>query len=485
MNADGTSRILSIWDQTIYEPGDADEDTSSWTAGLQKRGELGRTPEGFDFGTEYTKEEISAAINSDNPWEIVPSRDMEGHGTFLAGVACGNQIEEEEFSGVAPLSSICVVKCKEAKQNLKDYYRIFTEKPCYAESDIMLGIRYLWNQAVQRQMSIVICIGMGTNQGGHNRGGVLGEMLQYYGDYRGTFVVTSVGNEANASHHFRSEMVMPNESTEVELRVGAGEAGFTMELWGNAPELYSVGLISPSGEYSGRTTPRLGERDTIQFLLEQTTVDIEYLVVSYESGDECIRIRFLNPGEGIWRIRVFNENALPGMFHIWLPIRNFISDSTYFLQANPDTTICDPANNVGLISIAYYQSANNSIVSESGRGFARDGQIRPDIASPGIEVFGPLPAIGDLAGLTPEERSRRARYGYLSGSSMACAVTAGAVALLVEWGFVRRNDISMDTVTVQKYLIRGADRNGMTAPNRTWGSGTLDLFGVFDALRPK
>lgn len=166
MNADGTSRILSIWDQTIYEPGTPDEDTSSWTAGLQSRGELGRTPDGFDFGTEYTQEEISAAINSDNPWEIVPSRDMVGHGTFLAGVACGNQIEEEEFSGVAPLSSICVVKCKEAKQNLKDYYRIFTNEPCYAESDIMLGVRYLWNQAVQRQMSIVICIGMGTNQGG-------------------------------------------------------------------------------------------------------------------------------------------------------------------------------------------------------------------------------------------------------------------------------------------------------------------------------
>ena len=39
------------------------------------------------YGVEYTNEEINEAITSSNPWEIVPSRDLDGHGTFVAGVA--------------------------------------------------------------------------------------------------------------------------------------------------------------------------------------------------------------------------------------------------------------------------------------------------------------------------------------------------------------------------------------------------------------
>lgn len=466
INEDGSSRIWSIWDQTMEE-------------------ETEQVPDGFSYGREYSQEEITAALASDDPWSVVPSRDTNGHGTFLAGVACGNQIVEKDFTGVAPLSSICVVKCKEAKSTLRDYYHISGTEVCYSEADIMLAVRYLWNQAGKREMPIVICIGIGTSQGGHNRGGILGELLQSYGDYLGTVVVAAAGNEANTSHHYRSELIEPGNSTDVELRVGEQEEGFTMELWSDAPDLYSIGLISPSGEYSGKTVARIGEQATIRFLLENTVVNIEYLLISNEGGDECIRIRFRNPQEGIWRIRVFNENSQSGSFHIWLPIRNFLSADTYFLQSNTDTTICDPANNASIITVTYFNGSNQSVSVDSSRGYNRLGLIRPDIVAPGIEILGPLPGIGNPAAFTPEEWRNEARFAYQSGSSIAAAVTAGAACLLLEWGFDRRNDITMDTVKVQKYLIRGANRDGMEFPNRLWGNGQLDLFGVFDALRPK
>lgn len=41
----------------------------------------------------------------------------------------------------------------------------------------------------------------------------------------------------------------------------------------------------------------------------------------------------------------------------------------------------------------------------------------------------------------------------------------------------------MDTVTIQKYLIRGADSDGLTEPNRLWGNGRLNVFDVFERLR--
>ena len=139
IGSDGRTRIVSIWDQTVEELRKGDH-----------------APEYFDYGVEYTQEDINRALESDNPLEIVPSRDIEGHGTFLAGVACGNEMEAQGFSGVAPLAGICMVKCKQAKQNLRDYYFINTSEPCYAENDIMLAIRYLAKQASLLKMPLVV-----------------------------------------------------------------------------------------------------------------------------------------------------------------------------------------------------------------------------------------------------------------------------------------------------------------------------------------
>lgn len=452
IGSDGRTRILKIWDQTIEVP---------------QEGE--KPPENLQYGVEYDNERINQALDSEMPLSIVRSIDEEGHGTFLAGVACGNIMEESSFSGVAPLASICVVKCKQAKQNLRDYYFINTSSPCYAESDVMLGIRYLFRQAEIFQMPLVICLGLGSNQGGHVRGGILGEQLQEIGDYRGILAVAAGGNEANASHHYQNDTLNAGESVEVEIRVGENEGGFTAELWTSATELYSVGLISPGGEYSGKTQARLGEKRQVSFLFEETVVYIEYLLVSFENGDECIRLRFEKPVSGIWRVRVFNERGNPRRFDMWLPMKNFIGEETYFLRANPDTTLCEPGNNSGIITTAYYDSSNRSVSVESGRGFTREYALKPDIAAPGADVYGPLPFAGNYPG-NSEERENRARYGYRTGSSAAAAVTAGAAALLAEWALVRGNDVSMDTQKAKKYLIRGADRSGITIPSQIWGA---------------
>lgn len=465
IGSDGRTRIVSIWDQTVEE---------------LREGE--HAPEYFDYGAEYTQEDINRALESDNPLEIVPSRDIDGHGTFLAGVACGNDMKEQSFSGVAPLASICMVKCKQAKQNLRNYYFINTQEPCYAENDIMLAIRYLGRQAKALKMPLVVCLGMGTSQGGHNQGGILGKLLSDYGDYRGYLVVAAGGNEANASHHYLYDPTSHESEVEVEIRVGNNESGFTLELWAATTALYSVGLISPGGEYSGKTQAKLGEKRQVNFLFEDTVVYIEYLLVSFEDGDECIRLRFQNPSEGIWRIRVFNDTKCFRRFDMWLPITNFLDTDTYFLRANPDTTICDPGNSPGIITFSFFNSLNRSVVIESSRGFTREQAIKPDIASPGVDIYGTLPFAGNYP-VGEEQRNSRARYGIRSGSSEATAVAAGATALLAEWAIVNQNDIAMDTQKAKKYLIRGADRTGITIPSRAWGNGTLDLYDTFDWLR--
>ena len=48
------------------------------------------------------------------------------------------QMWSRQFLGAAPEASIAVVKLKEAKQYLKEFYAIQEEAVCYQENDIML-----------------------------------------------------------------------------------------------------------------------------------------------------------------------------------------------------------------------------------------------------------------------------------------------------------------------------------------------------------
>jgi subtilisin family serine protease len=154
--ADGTSKIVSIWDQSIQSD---------------------NSPEGFFYGTEYTREQINNALKSTEPRTIVPSMDKIGHGTFLAGIAAGNLDNENNFSGAAPDSEIVVVKLKPAKQNLRELYVIPQDAICYQENDIMLGVKYLLETAEKYNRPIAICIGLGSSQGSHDPSGALSTYL--------------------------------------------------------------------------------------------------------------------------------------------------------------------------------------------------------------------------------------------------------------------------------------------------------------------
>ena len=73
-NEDGSSRILSLWDQSAQP-------------------ESGQTPpKGYLRGVEYTREEINRALSlSEQEGNLlVKERDFSGHGTSVLGIAAGN-----------------------------------------------------------------------------------------------------------------------------------------------------------------------------------------------------------------------------------------------------------------------------------------------------------------------------------------------------------------------------------------------------------
>lgn len=403
------------------------------------------------YGVEYTKEEITRALESDNPREIIPHQDIDYHGTFMAAIAAGNISEEEDFTGVAPNAIILMVKLKEAKENLRNFYGIKSGIPCYQENDIMMGIEYLRQKARQMQRALVICLGVGSNSGSHEGMLPLGFYLNQLGSIGGVCTVVAGGNENNLGHHFASTLGSGADE-EVELDIEA-EEDFTMELWTGAIGSLSIGFVSPSGEFTERIPIRSYEQ-TIDFVFEKTKIFVHYERVEYFSGKELIAIRVKNPTEGIWRIRVYNLDTESIPYNIWLPMREFISERTAFIYPAPDVTLCEPGNVNRVITVAAFNHRNNSIFLESSRGYTANNSIKPDIAAPGVDIYGPV---------------SRLRYGERSGTSVSAAHTAGVAAMLLEWAIVDQNDFWINTVTCKYYLIRGARKENMTVPNRSFG----------------
>lgn len=465
-NPDGTTRIAGIWDQTLPE------NQEELPLGVQDpSGLLGS----ISYGTAFRPEQINQALKSEDPLSLVPSQDELGHGTFLAGIAAGGETSSGDFIGAAPKASIGVVKLKPAKQYLRDFYLIRPDAPAYQENDIMMGIKYLQLLSQETSMPLVICISLGTNWGSHQGSSPLSSALETASRYTGTVNVIAAGNETGLSHHYSHYLPDRQEWEDVEIRVASGERGFVAELWSDVAELYTIGFISPSGETVSRIPLTLGQDSRVTFLLEKTVITLNYLPAESGSGRQLIFFRFQDPAPGIWRVRVYNTLYLRGQYHMWLPVQGFASPETIFLKPDPDTTITCPGNTALPITVGAYDHRDGSIYLHSSRGFAIDGQIKPDLAAPGVEVFGPS------SQLLPDGAPYLTRR---TGTSVAAAHTAGAAASLLSWGIVEGNDPAMNSASVRGYLVRGADRSpAYTYPNREFGYGTLNLYQSFLQLR--
>lgn len=433
-NTDGSSRIVGIWDQTI--------NTS-------------KHPNGFIYGTEYTKEDIDRALASDNPKEFVPSEDEIGHGTYMASIAAGSEDIPNDFIGAAPYADIAVVKLKQAKQFLRDFYLIREGAIAYQENDILAGIDYLKQLAFRRGQPLVLCIGLGTNQGDHGGGSRMEDYLDTISSYAAHAVCVAVGNEANSRHHYYGSIAKEGEVERVELNVTADMIGFPLELWARATEFYSVSVISPTGEVLPPVPMRVGSHQEYRFLLEKTGISIDYTLVGPRSKEQLVYMTFNRPVEGIWTVVVYADSISTGHYHMWLPISEFLEKDVYFLKSNPDVTLTVPSTAKLPMATGGYDADTGAGYLESGRGYSASGDIKPDYSAPAVNVYG---------------QNNKGRFSTLTGTSAAAAISAGASALLLEWNLEYRDNVTVNSVEIRNQIVAGTKRRpGGIYPNREEG----------------
>lgn len=445
---DGSSRIMAIWDQTI---------------------QTGVPPDGLKYGSEYTKAMIDQALRTDDPRSLVPSWDDNGHGTAVASVAAGNALGGGAvFQGAAPDCQIVVVKCKQAKQYLRDYYFVSEDREAFSETDVILALKYIEEFGIAYRRPVVICFGMGSNLGGHAGGSPFSTFINRTAVRRSRIVVAGGGNEGNTGHHYSGSVGgignIDNRNA-VEIQVREGTTGFIVELWGGLPNALSASIHSPGGERTEVVDFRTSGGRNFSFVYEQTQIRVDHVLVEQSTGDELFIFRFVNPTPGVWVIEVgssFGDMGNDGGFNMWMPIS--AEENVVFLSPDPYTTLTGPANTMEILTVTTYNHANGSFYGRSGRGFTRIGEIKPDIAAPGVDIDTIL--------------------GKMSGSSMSSAIAAGAAAQFMQWAVVQGNNSHVESQELRNYLILGARRlPELSYPNREWGSSVIIVTGRYEAVR--
>lgn len=439
--ADGSTKILNIWDQTLDGP---------------------RSPDVY-YGSVYTKADIDAALTGDRPFDRVPTRDTDGHGTFLASVAAGS--ETGEYIGAAPGAYVIAVKLRRANPYYIEKFLLPEENPnLYEETDYLLGMKYILDRSEELNLPVVLCIGMGSNMSGHDGNTQFEEYINFVSQRTGYVFVTAGGNESNAKHHTQGTIARTGTTDTINLRVGEPNVSFRFTIYGTAYDKFSVGVTSPTGETLARLPFKAGFSFSEKLIFEDTSITVGY----YKDVNTFIVLEFRNATQGIWEVRLYGDSIISGEYYSWLPITGQINESVEFLKPVPEYTIVFPATGMSSVTCGAYNSFDDSLFVSSSWGPTRQPRMSPDLVAPGVGVNGVYPT----------------GYGTMSGTSVSAAVASGAAALLLEWGIVQGNMKSMNGDTVRILLSSGCRReDGVQYPNVKWGYGRINLFGTFSVIK--
>lgn len=414
-NADGSTRILNIWDQTT--------------------------------GTEYDRSQIDEALqNETKDTEGIPGADVLGHGTQVAAIACGS-------SGVAAQADILVVKLGLAAKN--GFPRT---------TQLMEALDYVVRKAIDYGKPLAVNISFGNNYGDHTGSSLLENFINDIADSWKCSICIGSGNEGLGAVHTGGTLTEDMEET-VELAVSSYETGLSIQIWKDYWDDIAVEIIAPSGRNLGR----IQENSRVSRIRYE---DMELLTYFGEPSPFRIRQEIyidmipqtVYIQSGLWKLRLIPRSIRNGRYDMWLPAQGALNFGTGFTSPDSASTFTIPSAAAKTVTVGAYDAGTGSAAPFSGQGYIVEIggslMVKPELAAPGVNVL--VPSVSGMA--------------RVSGTSYATPFVTGSAALLMEWGIVRGNDAFLYGEKLKAYLIKGAEPlAGAAVPDTQTGWGRLCL----------
>lgn len=458
------SRILRLWDQTITP-----------IAGES-------SPAAFGYGVEYTQAQISDELDG-TPTNYVRERDINGHGTHVAGTAAGNGMaipDTRKHTGMAPEADIVVIKGGDGT---------------FSSPNIINGITYLKNLSTALGKPVVLNMSLGGQFGPHD--GTRDYEIavdDFTASAPGRAVVISAGNDNGSNIH--TQLSLPGLGSQtISFNVPAGTTGtdvfqYRAYLYDNSN--VSAQVTAPDG---GILTATAGQAVSTNVLTNGFTVFLTN-VVDAGNGDRYIDVYVRRVSGstaspiGTWTLMITNNTSNNLTLHGWLYYRNAVFAATAVSGGDNEYMVGSPGNANTAITVGSYvarpswftyqlnggtygtTTRMDSISTFSSHGPRRDGVLKPEITATGQHV---ISAISSSSVPPSVDIVYPGKYRKNQGTSMSAPVVTGAVALLFQANPTAtvsqlRNAIFSNTAKDAMTELPGA------TPNTTYGYGKLDVF---------
>ena len=436
LNADGTTRFISIWDQG---------------------GDFRRPPDGFEYGSEFRKDQLDAALAAAKtprmPAAVFIERQSQlepsSHGTHVASIAAGN-------SGVCPNAEIAAVliDVPSASDPLERRRATFSDT-----SRITHAVEYLLGIAERRRKPISINISLGTNGGAHDGSSGVSRWLDAYLSTPGRAVCVAAGNAGQEAAQEEGDLgwimgrihtsgQIPSRGLELELEwtvVGNGIEDVSeneLEIWYGAQDRFVAAIKPPSGEDWIEVAPRefvqnrrlaSGTHVSIYNELYHPTNGANYIAI-YLSPNQSADLReFRGIQAGVWKVRLKGQEIRDGRFDAWIERddpgevgrdagrRLFRFPSFFSQKSNVDShSISSLACGHRVIAVANLDEARERINVTSSQGPTRDRRCKPEIAAPGTDIAA-------ANGFAWQDEP----WVKMTGTSMACPYVTAVVGLML------------------------------------------------------
>lgn len=437
-------------------------------------------------GKEFTQAQINNELDG-TPAGVVDEEDLSGHGTHVASTAAGDgSTSGGTYKGVAPEADLIVVKAGDEG---------------FSTTNIINGITYIRQKAVDAGKPFVINMSLGGHDGAHDGTSAEEAAVESELSTAGRQIVIAAGNEGSdaiyggATLAQSTSKIFTFEIPAYTPNPDAANDFVYLTMWYKNGDNFTVSVKTPNNTTVQAAT---GASQNVSTANGQVHIVNGTGAINSKGAKECF-IEIYDSDAGTtptvstaWTVTV-TAGSVPqgGTFDLWLAASSMGAE---FNSGNSFTKLVGmPGTAESAITVGAYVTKwawsslagnvgysgvdrTNNFSTFSSMGPTRDGRQKPDISAPGQAIAAARSSSASFSNqvlLAPG-----GKYVIEQGTSMASPHVAGLVALMLQ------AKPTLTAAQIRSAIINTArtDANVGSVPNAQWGNGKVDAQAVLQNI---